>query len=264
MAGRLAGRRAVVTGGASGIGLAIAERLAAEGAAIALLDIDGPACEAATRGLAEAGAEVLCHVGGASDPAVIARLAERLAEAGGVNVLVNAAAPSTSLDEGGDWETWRTGIEHALSSAYLVSRRLRPLLVADANGDRGAAIVNISSGAAYGATRFPWYGAAKAGLLSLTRSLAWELGPAGVRANAIVPGTIWTPRSIGLREQPERLAAMEASIPLGRVGEASEVAEAALFFADPAASGFVTGAELLVDGGRNVAGTIPVGSERIG
>ncbi|MDA0256486.1 MAG: SDR family oxidoreductase [Chloroflexi bacterium] len=268
MAGRLVGRRAIVTGGASGIGLAIAERFAAEGAAIALLDIDGPACEAATRGLVEGGTGVLCHVGNAAEPAVVERLAERLAEAGGVNVLVNAAAPSTSLDEGGDWETWRRGIEEALSSAYLVSRRLRSLLVADATseagGSRGASIVNISSGAAYGATRFPWYGAAKAGLLSLTRSLAWELGPAGVRANAIVPGTIWTPRSIGLRDLPERLAAMEASIPLGRVGEASEVADAALFFADPAASGYISGAELLVDGGRNVAGTIPVGSERLG
>jgi len=264
MAGRLAGRRAVVTGGASGIGLAIAERFAAEGASIAVLDLDGAACEAATRDLTAAGADVLCHVGSASDPAVVERLVERLTEAGGANVLVNAAAPSTSLDEGGDWETWRSGIEQALSSAYLVSRRLRPLLVADAAGGRGAAIVNISSGAAYGATRFPWYGAAKAGLLSLTRSLAWELGPDGVRANAIVPGTIWTPRSIGLRDMPERLAVMEESIPLGRVGEASEVAEAALFFADPATSSFVSGAELLVDGGRNVAGSIPAGAERIG
>ena len=264
MAGRLAERRAIVTGGASGIGLAIAKRFAAAGAAIALLDLDESGCEAATRELSDSGVEVLCHVGNAADPVVVDRLAERLAEAGGVNVLVNAAAPSTALDAGGDWETWRVGIEHALSSAYLVTRRLQRLLVADAAGGRGAAIVNISSGAAYGATRFPWYGAAKAGLLSLTRALAWELGPAGVRANAIVPGTIWTPRSIGLREQPERLAALESSIPLGRIGEANEVAEAALFLADPATSSFVSGAELLVDGGRNVAGTVPVGAERRG
>jgi len=254
----------VVTGGASGIGLAIAQRLASEGAPIALLDVDGEACEAATRTLADAGAEVLCHVGDAADEAVVERLVERLREAGGANILVNAAAPSTAMDAGSDVEIWRFGIDQALTSAYLVSRRLRPLLVEDAAEGRGAAIVNISSGAAYGASRFPWYGAAKAALLSLTRSLAWELGPAGVRANAIVPGTIWTPRSIGLREMPERLAALEASIPLGRVGEASEVADVALFLADPASSGYVSGAELLVDGGRNVAGTIPAGAERLG
>lgn len=264
MAGRLAGRRTLVTGGASGIGLAIAQRFSAEGAPVALLDLDGPACEAASRLLGDGGAEVLCHVGDAADRQVVEMLAERLAAAGGLNVLINAAAPSTSLDAGSDWETWRTGIEHALSSAYLVTRQMRPLLVADAGRGRGASIVNISSGAAFGASRFPWYGAAKAGLLSLTRSTAWDLGPAGVRANAIVPGTIWTPRSIGLRDHPGRLAALEASIPLGRVGEASEVAEAALFFADPTTSGFVSGAELLVDGGRNVAGTVPVGAERIG
>lgn len=264
MAGRLAGRRAVVTGGASGIGLAIARRFAAEGAPVVLFDLDGAAAEASCRELAAAGCEAVAHVGDASDPDAVDALAQRLAEAGGGNVLVNGAAPSTSHDEGSDWETWRFGIEKALSSAYLVSTRLRPLLVAGAAGARGGAIVNISSGAAFGASRFPWYGAAKAALLSLTRSLAWELGPEGVRANAIVPGTIATPRSQTLQQSPERLAAIEASIPLGRIGEADEVAEAALFFADPRSSGFVSGAELLVDGGRNVAGTIPAGAPRRG
>ena len=263
MSGRLDGRRAVVTGGASGIGLAIARRFASEGSPVAILDIDGEAAEAARRELAAEGFEALSHAGDAADPAAIDELAARLEESGGVNVLVNAAAPPTSLDEGSEWETWRFGIEKALSSAYLVSRRLRPLLVADATGGRGAAIVNISSGAAFGASRFSWYGAAKAALLSLTRSLAWELGPEGVRANAVVPGTILTPRSQALQASPERLAQLEASIPLGRIGEAGEVAEAALFLADPKSSGFVTGAELLVDGGRNVAGTIPSGAGRM-
>jgi NAD(P)-dependent dehydrogenase (short-subunit alcohol dehydrogenase family) len=241
------GSRALVTGAASGIGLAIAGRFARAGMRVALFDIDAAALERSAAQLRERGAEVSAEVGDVADELSARTAIERSERAwGGIDVLVNNAGLPSAWTGGDEWQRWRLGIDQTLSSVYLMCSLVAPGMRARKRGS----IVNIASKAAYlpmpGAE---WYGAAKAGVVSLTRSLAARLGPDGIRVNAICPDVIETPRTRAMLADAARRSALLARVPLGRLGRPEDVAEAALFLASDETAGFITGTALMVDGG---------------
>jgi len=242
---RFEGRRALVTGGASGIGLATAELALGGGAAVALLDRREDAlAEAATR-LGVLG--IVCDV---ADEEQVRRAAADAAGAleGPIDVLVNAAgiyriAPlvDIALDE------WDEVLDVNLRGTFLVAREVARGLIA---AERGGAIVNVSSIAAVIADRDEptgHYNASKAGVVALTRQMAVEWADHLIRVNAVVPGVIDTPML--RREAPESLRAyLHARVALRRLGGPDEVARAIAFLASDESS-YVTGTALPVDGG---------------
>jgi NAD(P)-dependent dehydrogenase (short-subunit alcohol dehydrogenase family) len=247
----LAGRRALVTGASRGIGRAIALAFAAAGARVALASRRPEGLEAVAREIAAAGGEALavaCHVGRRAE---VDALVDRVAGAwGGIDVLVNnagtnpAMAPTTEVAE----SVWDKVLEVNLKGPFLLCRRVAPLMVAQRRGS----IVNMSSVA--GVEPFPLLGAysvSKAGLDSLTKVLARELGPAGVRVNALAPGLIDTQFSAALMQSRAIYEGTVAKTPLRRHGVPDDVVGAALFLASDASS-FVTGQVILVDGGARV------------
>jgi NAD(P)-dependent dehydrogenase (short-subunit alcohol dehydrogenase family) len=233
---RLQGKVALVTGGASGIGLEIARRFTAEGAAVAVLDLT-PSTEPG----------VLAVVADAADPAAVAAgLATIVTKLGPVEVLVNDAW-------GGEGEgavdttdaQWAGALRGTLTSAFVCTRAVLPAMIAARRG----AIVNIASVNGVRFAGHDGYSAAKAGLLSLSRSIAARHGRDGVRANAIVLGTVATPAwAERARLRPQIFAELLPFYPLGRLGTPGDVASAAVFLASDEAA-WITGAELAVDGG---------------
>jgi NAD(P)-dependent dehydrogenase (short-subunit alcohol dehydrogenase family) len=239
--GLLEGRRAIVTGGASGIGLAVARRLAAEGARIAIFDVDGAGAAAAARevsGLAFA-------VDVTEAEAVDAATAAAVRGLGGIDVLVNNAGVGAlrPLHEVSPAEFDRL-LRVNLTGVYNALRSALPRML---EGD-GGAVVNNASGSAARPTRgeLP-YSAAKAGVVALTQGAAQEYGPR-IRVNCVSPGVIRTPMSEALFQIPKLLDPVVRATPLGRTGTAEEVADAILFLASDL-SRFVTGQTLTVDGG---------------
>ncbi|MFZ6182716.1 SDR family NAD(P)-dependent oxidoreductase [Nannocystis pusilla] len=240
---RFAGKTAIVTGGASGIGLAAARRLAAEGARLVLADLHGEAADSAARALVAAGAAdalgVACDV--SRDEQVEACMRRALDRFGAVDVIVNNAGLMTFepfIDlTGADWARV-LGVD--LMGAFLFIRQ--GLLHMQAGG----AIVNVSSiHARETEPHVAPYAAAKAALVSLTRSAAIEGKPRGLRVNAVLPGAIDTPM---LWENPNVKSGVER-IDRSEVGHPEDVAAAIAFLAAPEAA-FVQGTAVVVDGGR--------------
>jgi NAD(P)-dependent dehydrogenase (short-subunit alcohol dehydrogenase family) len=234
-------RVAVITGGASGIGAATARRFAAEGATVAVIDRDP---EAVMKVAAEVGghAYALDVRDGDEVTEVIDRIAQTL---GQVDILVNNAGtgdlrPLHTVDD----QLWHRLIDVNLTGTFNLTRAVIPYMLETGGG----AIVNNASLSGLAPTRNEAaYSAAKAGVISLTKSAALEYGPT-VRVNCVAPGHVRTPMTAVWEQMPDAFAPIAASIPLGRIGEADEVAEVILFLASDRAS-YITGQTLIVDGG---------------
>jgi 3-oxoacyl-[acyl-carrier protein] reductase len=240
---QLNGKVAIVTGAANGIGKAIAERYGAEGAHVVVNDVDAAAAEAVARSIESSGGSALAVVADVSDKAQVDALFEAaLARFGTLDVLVNNAGLTNTerhfLEADAAW--WERIIAVNLSSAFYCGQRAAQLMARKRSG----VIINMSSGGASRAHRGnAAYDAAKGGVEALTRAMALDLGPYGVRVNGLVPGSI---DSKGMSAETKH--ARGETIPLGRVGEAEELAGPAVFLATDDAR-YITGHLLVVDGG---------------
>jgi NAD(P)-dependent dehydrogenase (short-subunit alcohol dehydrogenase family) len=243
----LTGRVAVVTGAGRGIGRAIAEAFDAFGAQVAICDRDKPSRDRANQGKDG----VLAMTLDVRDPVAVEVFARAVAERWGrVDVLVNNAggtfhAPFADVSAKGE----RTLIEENFTQVTGMIRSMLPLM------GTGASIINITSSEAHqAAPGFAVYAAMKAALESLTRSLALELAPRGIRVNAIAPDALPTEGESGVRERMPAGAFDPVRVPpLGRLGDPGDAAGAAVFLAGDLAR-FVTGATVHVDGGIHAAG----------
>lgn len=244
----LTGRRALVTGASRGIGLAVAEALAQRGASIAITGRKADNLRTAAERLRAAGADVhplVCHQG---DPAAISQLFEQLDQAGfpADTVVINAATnpvlgPLMDLD----LDAWRKIVEVNLTGALLTAQAAARRMLARRRGTIVfmASIAGIDPMPGLGA-----YSVSKAGLLGLMRALAKELGPSGIRVNAVAPGLIETRFSAALFQDRAAYERIIGLTPLGRHGQPDDVAGAVVFLASDAAA-YVSGQVLIVDGG---------------
>ncbi|MDQ0785796.1 3-oxoacyl-[acyl-carrier protein] reductase [Streptomyces sp. B3I7] len=244
-------RVAVVTGAARGIGAATAVRLAAEGRAVAVLDLDEAACKDTVEKITAAGGRALAVGCDVSDEAQVAAAVERVAqELGAPTILVNnAGVLRDNLLFKMSVSDWDTVMNVHLRGAFLMSRACQKHMV-DAHFGR---IVNLSSSSALGNRGQVNYSAAKAGLQGFTKTLAKELGKFGVTANAVAPGFIATEMTKATADRvgmgfDDFKAAAATQIPVARVGEPEDIANAIAFFTGEAA-GFVSGQVLYVAGG---------------
>lgn len=227
MTGRLAGRRAIVTGAASGIGAATVKRLTTDGAEVIGVDLMGD--------------------GLIADVATDAGVAAIIAAAGGrLDILINNAgvcpiAPLAELDDA----LWANGFAVNVTAPFRLSRALAPVL---ARSKAGRIINTGSILSSYGDATLAAYSASKHAILGLTRALANELGPMGITVNCIQPGAIVTSMTKGLFENPASVAHYTSRSPLGRLGQPEDIADVFAFLASDDAR-FITGQGIIVDGG---------------
>ena len=250
--GKLDNRKALVTGGSSGIGEATARRFAAEGAAVMIADIDdasGAKVVAEIR--AAGGAAHYMHVDVTDRPAVRRMVHETASALGGLGILFNNAMTNPSADYGED-ERWNLMLESGLSAYWAAAVEAAPIL---ARSGHGAIVSNASIAGGRIGIDFASeaYSSAKAGVVGLTRKLAKRFGPAGVRSNAILPGIIETPRWRSPEIAEPRFAKRWRQMaPLRRFGRTEEVASLVLFLASDESS-FVCGQDIAIDGGFTTA-----------
>lgn len=248
---KLEGKVAIVTGAASGFGRAIAERFVLEGAKLVMADINGEGVSEVASGYGDNAIAVTCDVSQKADVDALVRAA---AEAfGGVDIMVNNAGithdnqPLLDVTEAEFDRIYAVNVK----SIYLTTLAVVPRM--EKRG--GGVIINTASTA--GVRPRPgltWYNGSKGAVITLTKSMAVELAPKQIRVNAINPvmgETGLLTKFMGQPDTPENRAKFMSTIPLGRLSRPHDIANAALFLADPASS-FVTGVALDVDGGRSV------------
>ncbi|MCX5496120.1 SDR family NAD(P)-dependent oxidoreductase [Kaistia dalseonensis] len=243
--GKLDGRRAVVTGGASGIGRGIAELFAREGAVVAILDRNEAQAEAVAEGIRAAGGAASAFACDVSDEnAVATAFALVKAEIGAVDILVNNAGILRDVPfEELSITEWDRMIATNLRSVFLCTRQV----IGGMRARKWGRIINTASQLGHkGSPMLVHYASAKAGVIGFTKSLGHEVARDGVTVNAIAPGVIETP--MGADITPAGRAAKEAELPIGRFGRVDEVVEAALLLASDAGSYFI-GSTVNMNGG---------------
>jgi NAD(P)-dependent dehydrogenase (short-subunit alcohol dehydrogenase family) len=247
---RLAGRRALVTGANGGLGSAIAIGLARAGASVAVHSRLASAGDVVRDKIRAAGGAAVTVTGDVTSGVDVAEMMRQTVSGiGGLDILVNNAGiisttPFLDLEE----EEWRRVIDTNLTGYFLVGQAAAKIMVAA----RGGSIINVSSTRQVQA----WpgslpYASSKGGIAMLTRSMALELAPLGVRVNSIAPGTFVTDLNRHYLTDPDFREKRLATIPAGRYGNADEVAEAVVFLSSDSAS-FVVGASLAIDGGQTI------------
>lgn len=246
------GQVAVITGGARGIGKGSAEAFAEAGAQVWIVDIDEKEGEAVAKAVRSRGGQasfVACDV--TSAPQVRAAFQRIVAEAGRLDILVNSAGgfwKQLSVEETPE-EEWDRVVDLNLKSIFLTAQAAIPTFKRQGSGR----IISIGSMAGVSALQpsSPPYSAAKAGVHSLTRVLAFELGKHGVTANALAPGTTATERVVAVRNKEQRDMIGKGTL-IGRIAEVSDMVGWVLFLATPEA-GYLTGQTIAVNGGRFMA-----------
>jgi NAD(P)-dependent dehydrogenase (short-subunit alcohol dehydrogenase family)/nicotinamidase-related amidase len=240
------GKVALITGAAGGMGAATAVELARLGAAVMVIDINGDGAEATARGIRENGGRAIAYAGDVASVSTHAQITDTLLqEFGALHYAVNnagisglfGALPDITVDD------WRRVVNVNLDALFYGMKYQLPAIEAAGGGS----VVNIASIYAHlGLPRLDAYTASKHAVRGLTRSVAIEYATRGVRVNAVSPGPIWTPLVEANLEQAERIA---AKVPMKRMGKPIEIAKAVAFLLSDDAS-FITGAEIVVDGGR--------------
>lgn len=258
MPSRLEAKVALITGGGSGIGRAAARLFAAEGAKVVVADLVRDAAHATAEELRSAGGQAVAVGADVTDEAQVGTIVSAAMDAfGQLHVLFNSAGIFPG-DDGGLLETpsdtWDKVMDVNLKGVWLCCRAAVPAML----DSGGGSVVNVASFVALmgAATAQIAYTASKGGVLAFTRELAVEYARRGIRANALCPGPIQTPLLAALIADPERRARRLVHIPMGRFGQAEEIARAALFLASDESS-FMTGASLVVDGGITAAYVTP-------
>jgi NAD(P)-dependent dehydrogenase (short-subunit alcohol dehydrogenase family) len=246
--GRLAGKRAVISGAGSGMGRAAARRFHAEGASVGLLDIDAAAIEAVAAELTDGPPALALPVDVRDEAQVEAAISQAASAFGGLDTVVaNAGVQLAGQDDRADrleLAVWQRTVDINLTGIFLVCKHgLRALL---ANGG-GAVVCTASPTGQYGcAPGYDAYSSSKAGVYGLVRVMAADYASAGIRVNGVIPGYSDTAMTNWVDEEAHR--SLLATIPLGRAGTAEEVAAVMLFLASDEAS-YVTGAVWAADGG---------------
>jgi NAD(P)-dependent dehydrogenase (short-subunit alcohol dehydrogenase family) len=246
MAERLADQVAIVTGAGQGIGAAIAERLARDGASVVLVDIDEAHVRGTSARLRDQGLNAIGEVADVTQKDRVNELVDKVkADHGSINILVNNAGIirdgfAVDISE----EDWDRVLDVNLKGAFFCCQAVFPVMKAQASGN----IVNIASRSWLGNIGQANYSASKGGLVSLTRTLALEFARYQINVNAVAPGLIDTPMTRGMPERSrERLLKMQ---PTGKMGTVDDIAAAVSFLASKEA-GYITGQVLHVDGGKS-------------
>ena len=248
---QLSEQAVLITGAGRGLGRAMAARLAQQGVSVGLIDIDAASCTDAAERISAAGGKATAYVADAANRAALLDAAGKFAEKhAGLDAVINNAMllryePIAAVTEAVADQMLGVGVKAAIWGAQALLTHMR--------AGRSAAIINMTSPVAErGYPNTALYSAAKGALATLTKTLAAELGPGGIRVNALAPGSVPTPGAMGLNAQAE-YERRARTIPLRRLGHEDDVASAALFLLSPAAA-FINGEILHVDGGIAAAG----------
>ncbi len=245
----LAARTALITGAAQGIGAETARAFARQGTAVAIVDIDRDGADVVAAAITGSGGRALAIAADITDPEAVARAMEgTVAAFGGLDIVVNCAGGYGRLATVEDMpvDEWDRTVALNLRGAFLLCKSAIPHL----KKSKAGRIINVASisGRTVHAVSSPAYGAAKAGVIQLTRFLAFQLGPDNITANAIAPITTLTPRVAALRSEAD-IGRIAAQVPLRRLAVPEDHAQAMLFLASDAAA-YINGTVLDINGGR--------------
>jgi 3-oxoacyl-[acyl-carrier protein] reductase len=248
----LTGKVAIITGAGQGLGESIAKTLAEAGARVTVNDINPDRSQRVADEIVAAGGEAIAVTADISNKFQCVHLVEKTrAEWGALDVLINNAGiePVSTIIDLDEWD-WDRCIDVNLKGTFFMSQ-LFGRVIADADTDRGGAIVNISSiaGVEIPLANRAAYCASKAGIVGFARECAREFAQYGIRVNTVVPGVFITPMTDNARGNPEIMNKWEKEIPMSRLGNPEEVAQVVLFLCSDASS-YMTGSTVTVDGGK--------------